>query len=183
MVASCGRKNYAYFSASRAGHTAVENRVPSDADSLVAKINAIQNTISSFDTSSLATSPLVTKAIASIAKSKSSKAAYKSELRNAKIGKLLKASLKNKAISNREWYSRGKSQLVATLLCFFFGLLGIHRFYLGYTWQGFVQLLLFLLLFYALPLLLGLFIWWLIDLIRIIIGELEPKDGPYGDIF
>ena len=63
----------------------------------------------------------------------------------------------------------GKSQLVAGLLCFFLGVLGVHRFYLGYTWQGVVQLLT----------LGGFGIWALIDLIRIIIGDLQPKGGTY----
>lgn len=62
-----------------------------------------------------------------------------------------------------------KSQLTALLLCLFLGGLGIHRFYLGYTWQGIVQLLT----------LGGLGIWALIDLIRIITGSLQPKDGEY----
>lgn len=67
----------------------------------------------------------------------------------------------------------GKSQLVALLLCIFLGVLGIHRFYLGYIWQGVVQLLTF-----------GLFgIWTLIDLIRIIIGDLQPKNGGYSKTF
>ena len=63
--------------------------------------------------------------------------------------------------------SGGKSQLIALLLCFFLGGLGIHRFYLGYTWQGIVQILT----------LGGLGIWVLIDFIRIILGTLKPKDG------
>lgn len=63
----------------------------------------------------------------------------------------------------------GKSQLTAVLLCFFLGGLGIHRFYLGYTWQGIVQLLT----------LGGLGIWALIDFIRLLTGDLKPKDGEY----
>ncbi len=63
----------------------------------------------------------------------------------------------------------GKSQIVAVLLCFFIGIIGIHRFYLGYTWQGVVQILT----------LGGLGIWTLIDFIRILIGDLQPKDGNY----
>lgn len=63
----------------------------------------------------------------------------------------------------------GKSQLVALIICFFVGVLGIHRFYLGYTWQGIVQLLT----------LGGCGIWSLIDFIRIIIGDLKPKDNEY----
>ena len=64
----------------------------------------------------------------------------------------------------------GKSQLIALLLVILVGGLGIHRFYLGYTWQGIVQLLTAG----------GCGIWWLIDLIRIITGDLKPKDGSYG---
>ncbi|MDY0401597.1 MAG: TM2 domain-containing protein [Bacteroidales bacterium] len=47
----------------------------------------------------------------------------------------------------------------------------MHRFYLGYTWQGIVQLLT----------LGGLGIWTLIDLIRIITRDLQPKSGHYTD--
>lgn len=64
----------------------------------------------------------------------------------------------------------GQSQLVALLLCLLVGGLGIHRFYLGYIWQGIVQILT----------LGGLGIWTLIDLVRIITGSLGPKDGSYG---
>lgn len=62
-----------------------------------------------------------------------------------------------------------KSWVAAILLCFFLGGLGIHRFYLGYTWQGVVQLLT----------LGGLGIWVLIDFIRIIIKDLKPNGGEY----
>ena len=65
--------------------------------------------------------------------------------------------------------SEGKSQVVALILVLLVGALGIHRFYLGYTWQGVVQLLT----------LGGLGVWALIDLIRIITGDLKPKDGEY----
>lgn len=65
----------------------------------------------------------------------------------------------------------GKSWLVALLLALFLGGLGIHRFYLGYTWQGVVQLLTAG----------GFFIWAFIDLIRIILRDLKPKDGDYTD--
>ncbi|MFM2375359.1 MAG: hypothetical protein RLZZ165_456 [Bacteroidota bacterium] len=63
----------------------------------------------------------------------------------------------------------GKSQLVALLLCIFLGGLGIHRFYLGYTGIGILELLTG-----------GVFgILTLIDLIRIIVGDLKPKGGEY----
>ena len=65
--------------------------------------------------------------------------------------------------------SGSKNQTVAAILAFFVGVIGIHRFYLGYTWQGIVQIFM----------LGGLGIWALIDFIRICIGDLEPKDGSY----
>ena len=39
--------------------------------------------------------------------------------------------------------SSGKTQVATLLLCFFLGGIGIHRFYLGDTWQGVIQLLTF----------------------------------------
>jgi len=58
----------------------------------------------------------------------------------------------------------GDNQIVALVLCWFLGIIGVHRFYLGDTWQGIVQLLTFG----------GLGVWTLIDLIRIAIGDLGP---------
>lgn len=66
-----------------------------------------------------------------------------------------------------------KSQIIAAILAFAIGAFGIHRFYLGYTWQGIVQLLT----------LGGCGIWSLIDLIRICTGDLQPKDGKYDKTF
>lgn len=65
----------------------------------------------------------------------------------------------------------GKSQLVALLLVIFVGVLGIHRFYLGYTLIGVIQLLT----------LGGCGIWSLIDLIMIITGDLKPMNGDYSE--
>lgn len=62
-----------------------------------------------------------------------------------------------------------KSQVTAILLAFFCGSFGIHRFYLGYKTEGIIQLLT----------LGGCGIWSLIDFIRIIMGDLKPKNGEY----
>ncbi len=62
-----------------------------------------------------------------------------------------------------------KSKMTAMFLCLFLGSFGVHRFYLGYTWQGIVQAVT----------LGGLGIWATIDLFRIIFGSLQPKDGEY----
>ncbi len=77
---------------------------------------------------------------------------------------------KNKAeLSSPAAAGAGKSQVIALVLCALVGGLGIHRFYLGYVWQGVVQLLT----------LGGCGIWALIDLVRIITGDLGPKNGSY----
>ena len=74
-----------------------------------------------------------------------------------------------KKLSKEKPYAAGKSQLTAAILALFLGTIGVHRFYLGYTWQGIVQILT----------LGGLGIWALIDCIRIFTGDLQPKDGEY----
>jgi TM2 domain-containing membrane protein YozV len=65
----------------------------------------------------------------------------------------------------------GKSQVIALILCIFVGVLGIHRFYLGYTMEGVLQLLTVG----------GCGVWALIDLIRIFTGDLKPKNGDYTE--
>jgi TM2 domain-containing membrane protein YozV len=62
-----------------------------------------------------------------------------------------------------------KSQLVAAILSFSFGLCGLDRFYLGYKGIGFFKL-------FTLG---GLGILWLYDFKRICAGDLQPKDGEY----
>ena len=61
----------------------------------------------------------------------------------------------------------GKMQIVALILCVFLGLLGVHRFYLGYSGMGVIYLFTF-----------GLFgFGWLIDILLLIIPNgLTPKD-------
>jgi len=60
-----------------------------------------------------------------------------------------------------------KSKLVAALLCFFLGYLGIHRFYVGKIGTGIVWLLTG-----------GVFgVGALIDFIMILIGKFKDKDG------
>lgn len=71
-----------------------------------------------------------------------------------------------------------KSKSTTFLLCYFFGALGVHRFYLGKLLTGILMLLTGG----------GLMIWWLIDLYAIITGRLKDKQGndlrisqPYAD--
>ncbi len=67
--------------------------------------------------------------------------------------------------------AEGKSQLIALLLAVFIWPLAIHRFYLGYTGIAIAQILT----------LGGCGIWALIDIIRIVTGDLKPKDGDYAE--
>lgn len=60
-----------------------------------------------------------------------------------------------------------KRILPAFLLCFFLGIFGIHRFYVGKTGTGILQLVT----------LGGVGIWSLIDFIMIIIGRFTDKEG------
>ncbi len=60
-----------------------------------------------------------------------------------------------------------KGFVPATLLCFFLGALGIHRFYVGKIGTGILMLLT----------LGGLGIWTLIDFVMIIVGSFTDKKG------
>jgi len=65
--------------------------------------------------------------------------------------------------------SSEKERLVAFILCFFLGGLGVHRFYVGKVGSGIAQILT----------LGGLGLWVLIDLIMIICGAFEDKEGRF----
>jgi TM2 domain-containing membrane protein YozV len=81
-------------------------------------------------------------------------------------------AIKNSKKENNSAAAGGeKSWLIALLLCFFLGGLGIHRFYLGYTGIGVLMLLTG-----------GVFgLLWFIDFVRILIRDLGPKGGSYND--
>jgi TM2 domain-containing membrane protein YozV len=60
-----------------------------------------------------------------------------------------------------------KRILPAFLLCFFFGVFGVHRFYAGKVLTGILELVTIG----------GLGIWWLVDLILILTGSFRDGDG------
>jgi len=59
-----------------------------------------------------------------------------------------------------------KSRLAATLLAFFFGVIGVHRFYVGKIGTGVLMIVT----------LGGLGLWALIDLIVILVGSFRDKE-------
>lgn len=61
-----------------------------------------------------------------------------------------------------------KSRVVALLLCLLVGWLGAHRFYAGKIGSGILMILIGWL---------TLGIWWLVDLIMIIVGSFSDSDG------
>jgi TM2 domain-containing membrane protein YozV len=61
------------------------------------------------------------------------------------------------------------SRLAALLLCFFVGVFGVHRFYVGKTGTGIAMI-------FTLG---GLGIWVLIDFIMIVVGGFTDADGKY----
>ncbi len=60
-----------------------------------------------------------------------------------------------------------KGFVPAILLCFFFGVFGVHRFYVGKIGTGILQLLTFG----------GFGIWALVDFIMIVVGSFTDKQG------
>jgi hypothetical protein len=60
-----------------------------------------------------------------------------------------------------------KGFVPTVLLCFFLGVLGIHRFYVGKIGTGILQLVT----------LGGLGVWAMIDFIVIIVGKFRDRDG------
>lgn len=64
-------------------------------------------------------------------------------------------------------FSSSKSRLAALLLCWFLGVFGVHRFYVGKMWTGVFQLLTVG----------GFGIWWIIDLVLILLGAFTDAEG------
>jgi TM2 domain-containing protein len=60
-----------------------------------------------------------------------------------------------------------RKRLVALLLCFFLGILSVHRFYVGKIGTAILQIVTFG----------GLGIWLLVDFILILVGAFKDKQG------
>lgn len=185
VVSSCSKKDYALFSyrsmPAQAG-LKVHQALPPDS-ALVAKAIQVskqesQATVESFGPSSdVATEQkplLVTTADASKVMEEVKQMSLMEKISLAKeVRKVVKDIKEGKKIDATK---AGGNQLIALILVLVFGLLipviGIHRFYLGYPLQGVLQMVTF-----------GCCgIWWLIDAIRILTGDLKPKGGEYTEV-
>jgi len=88
------------------------------------------------------------------------------------------ASSGNGGKSSRSW-------VALLLLSFFFGNFGVDRFYVGKVGTGILKGGLFVCNFILCFLVIGLFtmpisgIWWLVDIIIILLGKFKDKDGKY----
>lgn len=99
---------------------------------------------------------------------------YLPNIKQIKKAKRMRKQLKDSS----DEFPITNNQLIAALLALILGLFGIHRFYLGYIWQGILQLV--ILGGLALTSLFWLaWIWVVIDLVRIILGNLKPKKSDY----
>lgn len=75
-----------------------------------------------------------------------------------------------------------KSKLAAGLLAIFLGYLGIHNFYLGYTSRAVTQLLLSLLLSWTVVVPIGIWIWTIVETVKIFQGQIPDANGcPLAD--
>ena len=178
-LASCSKESYTFRNSAPYGNTttvaAVKAEPVTEAAAPVAEAPAAEAPAAELTASTVATPVAAAKHQAARTVKATSAAETKAAPTRAEV-KAAKATLKavHKAAKKANAAAPaagGKSQLIALLLCIFVGGLGIHRFYLGYTGIGILMLLT-----------LGLFgILTLIDLIRIITGDLKPKDGDYAE--
>ena len=80
-----------------------------------------------------------------------------------------KTDEKKSAFLGNQYLYSSKSRTAALLLCFFFGVFGIHRFYVGKAGTGILYLLTAG----------GFGIGWLIDMITIVCGVFRDSQGNY----
>lgn len=179
-LASCSKENYAFRSSSPY-HSTISAPVNQSANEMGEAPTVAEVPVLTASTAPVATlTPLVSKTARNYATQvqKANVTVAKSAAPKASEVKVAKATIKamNKAAKKTHATAapnaEGKSQAVAALLCFFLGGIGVHDFYLGYTGKGILQI--FLTLLFGIGIILVI-----IDFIRILTGNLKPKNGDY----
>lgn len=84
-----------------------------------------------------------------------------------KISSSTNSSVNNYADVENNFIQKNKSKTTAALLCFFFGLLGMHRFYTGHKLIAIIQIFTFG----------GFGLWFFIDFILIVTGNFKDSKG------
>lgn len=74
-------------------------------------------------------------------------------------------------------HKSSKSKIAAGLLAIFLGYLGIHNFYLGYTKRAVTQLLISLLLSWTIIAPIAIWVWTIVEAVKIFQGEIPDSDG------
>ncbi|MES2389210.1 MAG: TM2 domain-containing protein [Bacteroidota bacterium] len=119
----------------------------------------------------------------------------RTQARHARVIKMAASAFRYNAKEEPPVQMNLKSQFTALALAFPFlaGFFGIHRFYLGYTGNGILRLIIGIIAFAAIIAFVStgdisaiptiivyggfVFIWAFIDFLRIIGGDLKPKNG------
>ncbi|GAB2960305.1 hypothetical protein GCM10027048_29940 [Hymenobacter coalescens] len=190
-LASCGRSQYAFKSGAASYHeTAAHPAAPIGAEEAPEARPAAELTASAAPVTASspvrrvaapAPQPRTATRVAGPAEAKAAQpltpAAQKALRREVK--QAVKQAARQSAAAPA---AEGKSQLTALLLCIFLSSFGVHRFYLGYTGRGLLYIALLLTSWLIIPLLV-LAVLTTIDLIKIITGDLKPKNGEYAKTF
>ncbi|GAB2966113.1 hypothetical protein GCM10027048_40290 [Hymenobacter coalescens] len=188
-LASCSKESYTFRNSAPYGNTYT---AATKAEPVTEAVAPVAEAAAPELTASTAAAPVAAKAqsartyaahtqaakAASVNKAETKAAPTRAEVKEAKaaIKAMHKAAKKANAASP---LAEGKSQLVALLLAIFLGGLGVHRFYLGYTGRGILYIALALTSFLIVPAIV-LFALVIIDIIKIITGSLQPKNGSYA---
>jgi TM2 domain-containing membrane protein YozV len=190
VFSSCSRETH-YFSKSTGSFGSYEKT--KQIATTEANDQTLENTTL---TASAETQPVIISQTPSISTAKAPKAEAKVIIAEQVLEKTpvmtkkeVKATVKaakKEAKEAKDAKAEGKSQVVAALLAFLLGAIGIHRFYLGYTEKGILFIAMVLVGALTLTIIIGaliflaLYVWISIDFVRILTGRLKPKGGEYG---
>jgi TM2 domain-containing membrane protein YozV len=183
-LSSCSRANYAFNNAAPAYLGSEQVRTSTSAsvaDVDAASVTATASTevaspVAEVTSAHFAASALAHPAAKAHVAVKPEAATTISNTEQVQVAKLSRKAIRQEvkrqlAAAPKGTTAEGKSQVVAAVLCFFLGGLGIHDFYLGRVGKGILQIFLSLIL-------VG-FILVIIDFIRILLGTEKPKNGEY----